>query len=272
MVEFLLYSNIYLACGTAIVAYATTISLGCALSAKVLFLPFANGLFIYTLDRYTAKAEDHINVPGRVRFFERWGLWLMLGSALVYLLALAFAMHEGPLIALLLLTPLAIGIVYSFGGLKKLTFGKNLAVGTAWGSTALLAGAICDDISRATWLLFAFFSAEFFVNTVIFDVKDIQGDREHGIKTLPVVIGLPRTRIVCHALNALATVGLVASVAVGWLPPIALILCALGVYIMVYTHLCSETRGRLFFGIFVDGEFIFLLVAFIVHQILQTAG
>lgn len=272
MIEFLVYSNIYLACGTVALAYATTVSLGCALTAKALLLPFANGLFIYTLDRYTAKGEDSINMPGRVRFFERWGLWLMVGSALLYLLALVFALREGPLVAILLLAPLAIGIVYSFGGLKKLTFGKNLSVGMAWGSTALLAGAICGDITRATWIYFAFFSLECFVNTVMFDVRDIQGDREHGVRTLPVVLGLPRALLVCHALNALAILGVVASVAVGWLPTVSLILAGMGAYIMLYTLLCSEERGRHFFGLVIDGEFIFLLVAFFVYQLLHTAG
>ncbi len=125
----------------------------------------------------------------------------------------------------------------------------------------LLTGAFYNHLSLPVLLLFAFFAIEFFVNTVIFDVKDVQGDRAHGIITLPVALGIRRTQHICYALNGVALVLLVLGTAVQCLPLNAFVLCALAAYILTYTYLCSETRGRLYFGLLVDGEFMFLLLA-----------
>ena len=37
----------------------------------------------------------------------------------------------------------------------------------------------------------------------VFDIKDIHGDRVHGIKTLPNTIGIERTRYLLYILNTL---------------------------------------------------------------------
>ena len=263
LTDFLLYSNLYLACGAAIVAYATALTFGLALTWEVLFIPFASGFFIYTLNRYTDKDEDRINVPVRVQFFDRCGKWFLATSAIVYCAALAIAFTKGALILALSVFPLCVGLLYSFLGLKKVVIGKNLSVGVAWGSTVLLTGAFYNNLSLPVLLLFAFFAIEFFVNTVIFDVKDIQGDRAHRIITLPVALGIRRTQRICYALNGIALALLLLGIAVQWLPLNALVLCALAAYILAYIYLCNETRGRLYFGLLVDGEFMFLLLAYL---------
>ncbi len=270
LADFLLYSNLYLACGAAIVAYATALTFGLTLTWEVLFIPFASGFFIYTLNRYTDKGEDRINVPVRVQFFERYGQWFLAASAIVYCAALAIAFIKGALILTLSAFPLCVGLLYSFLGLKKVIIGKNLSVGVAWGSTVLLTGAFYENLSLPVLLLFVFFAIEFFVNTVIFDVKDIQGDQAHGIVTLPVALGIRRTQRICYALNGVALALLVLGAAIQWLPLNALVLCAPAAYILAYTCLCSETRGRLYFGLLVDGEFMFLLLAYLGRALLPS--
>lgn len=258
MLNVMLYSNLYLAIGSAIVAYTTTLLLGHTLNWVSLFLPFASCFFIYTLNRYTDQKEDIINVPNRVRFFDRYGKWFLIASVLSYSVAFIISVMEGARIVLMMIAPLLIGILYSFGGLKKITIGKNLSVGLAWGSTVMLTGALQSNFSYAMWILFLFFSIESFINTVIFDVKDIDGDRLHGIHTLPVVIGLEKTKKLSYVLNALAMGLILVSVSLQLLPISALILCAQGIYILAYTYFCNEKRGTYFYGFFVDGEFLFL--------------
>lgn len=263
VLDFLLYSNLYLACGTAIVALVATVLMGHPVSWGLLLMAFANGFFIYTLNRFTDLEEDRINVPGRVSYFARYGHLFLGASSLTYAIALVLAYRISWHAVLMLLTPLLIGLFYSYGGLKRLIIGKSLAVATAWGSTVLLVGVVYMDNSPRTWLLFGFFTFEFFANTVIFDVKDIDGDRLHRIRTLPVTIGLDATKGICHALNGAAALMIIVGVSFGILPLSAILLLSLNGYILLYTTLCSERRGRLFFGLFVDGEFMFLLVVFL---------
>ncbi len=55
-------------------------------------------------------------------------------------------------------------------------------------SIAGLAGRNCGSIVPIV-LVFIFFGVKLFVNSAIFDFKDIKGDTLAGIKTLPVSLG-----------------------------------------------------------------------------------
>lgn len=263
MIDFLLYSNLILACGAAIVSYTTAFVLGVPIVWEVLFIPFAGSFFIYTLNRYTDKNEDGINVPNRVEFFTRHGKWLLAISLAAYFVSIAIALSKGFLVFVFSILPLCIGLVYSFLGLKKILVAKNLSVGFAWGFSVLLVGALYNNFALETQILFVFFATEFFVNTVIFDMKDIQGDRRNKIITLPVKLGIKNTQYICYIFNSAALALIITSVVLGLLPGHSLILCIQSIYIFIYTYLSSEKCGRLFWGLFVDGEFIFLLMVYL---------
>jgi len=270
MIDFILYSNLYLAFGAAVVAYTTAIILGQSPTFEILLIPFAGSFFIYTLNRYTDMNEDRVNVPVRVQFFDRYGKIFLGISAILYCTSLVVAFMKGFVVFVFAVFPLAIGLLYSFLGLKKLIFGKNLSVGLAWGFTVLLTGAFYNHFSSSLLLLFAFFTIEFFVNTVIFDIKDIKGDQLNGIITFPIALGMKRTQYVCYSLNATAMLLVVWGVATGLLPTIALLLSLQSFYVMAYTYLASERRNRLYFGLFVDGEFLFLLMGYLSAKWVQT--
>jgi len=71
---------------------------------------------------------------------------------------------------------------------------KNLVVGLTWGILiAGLAGSNCGKIIPIA-LVFTFFGVKLFINSTIFDFKDIKGDTLAGIKTLPVSLGERNTR------------------------------------------------------------------------------
>ncbi len=250
MINFILYSNLYVAVGAALVAYVTNYAIHrSALTWEILFLPFANSFFIYTLNRFTDKNEDRINDPMRVHFFARYGTWFLAASATMYGVAFVIALTKGIIIPILLIVPLCVGLLYSFLGLKKIVIVKNLSVGIAWGTTALLVGAFHNRFGFSVWSLFVFFTIECFIASVISDVKDIQGDRLHGISTLPIILGLQRTKYVCYVLNGIALVIAILSAVLRWMPWHGLAVCAMAAYMLAFTYLCNEERGLLFFWV-----------------------
>ena len=98
--------------------------------------------------------------------------------------------------------PFVTGYLYSKGikigkfavKLKGRAGVKNLVVGLTWGaSIAGLAGKSCGSIVPVV-LLFVFFGVKLFVNSTIYDFKDIKGDTLAGIETLPVSLGEKNTR------------------------------------------------------------------------------
>jgi 4-hydroxybenzoate polyprenyltransferase len=83
---------------------------------------------------------------------------------------------------------------------------KNLVVGFTWGFfIAGLAGRNCENIFPIV-LVLTFFAVKLFVNSTIFDFKDIKGDTFAGIKTLPVSIGEQNTRKLLNGMYLLSHV------------------------------------------------------------------
>ncbi len=256
--RFLVHSNIYLSFGASVVAWLTLFVMQLPFEPALLFIPFAGGMFIYNLNRHTDDKEDIINVPERRRFISEHGFYLMVISSAMYLGALYLASMRGWHVLLVAALPGAIASLYSIKRLKRLFFFKNALVGLSWGLTPLLVGFYNNLFGPGFFLLAAFFAIAFFVNTVIFDVKDVIGDSNAKIRTIPIRLGIEKTRTVCHAANALALVVLVSSVFLRVLPVGALVLVPFLAYIYFYTRSAGEKKDGFFYGLVVDGEFVFL--------------
>ena len=165
---------------------------------------FAGGLVIYTvytLDRALESAEDSVNrkeLNGSKREVA------IAVSVLAFAVG-AFILAKEGLCALAFL-PFITGYLYS-KGIKiskfslKLKGGlgvKNLVVGLTWGIfIAGLAGGSSLQSSAhmlPVILVFAFFGIKLFINSAIYDFKDVKGDTLAGIRTLPVALGEQNTR------------------------------------------------------------------------------
>lgn len=160
----------------------------------------AGGLVIYavyTIDRTLDSKEDAVNRKELSGSRKEVGLSV---SLLAFLIGSYVLAKEGMLIFAFI--PFVTGYLYS-KGIKigkfavrfKGRFGaKNLVVGLTWGACiAGLAGRNCESVIPII-LVFIFFGVKLFVNSAIYDFKDIKGDTLADIKTLPVSIGEKNTR------------------------------------------------------------------------------
>jgi geranylgeranylglycerol-phosphate geranylgeranyltransferase len=110
------------------------------------------------------------------------------------------------------LPPLAIGIAvvnllalvaYTefFKGLPGL---GNALVGYLTGSTFLFGGAAVGGRLESVLVLFALASLATFAREVVKDVEDVAGDREEGLRTLPIAYGERRSLLLASAVLAIA--------------------------------------------------------------------
>ncbi|WP_292463641.1 UbiA family prenyltransferase [Methanolobus sp.] len=155
----------------------------------------AGGLIIYsvyTLDRAMDSEEDAVNRAELRGASKKFTLFICL---LCFVIG-ASILATGGLLSIAFL-PLVTGYLYTkglnIGSLKiKLKGGmgiKNTVVGLTWGAfIAGIAGHSAQS-SIATLIVFLFFGMKLFVNSTIYDFKDIKGDSLAGIKTLPVSLG-----------------------------------------------------------------------------------
>jgi 4-hydroxybenzoate polyprenyltransferase len=233
-----------------------------------LLLPcLASGLVIYatyTLDRAIPCAEDMINQEQLAGADRRtamaWcGLTFCLGAALFF--------REG--VYLVPFLPLVIGYLYTKGirirghtlKLKGGAGGKNAVIGLTWGGSIALVVAHWTPNLLAVSSLFFFFGLKLFVNSTLFDMKDLQGDLAAGIRTLPAYLGEQRVRQLLILLSVLLHVVMGAAVLAGYLRlEVAILAYSLliwapfiSLYSSAWERRASGLRKRLR-GIVIDGE------------------
>lgn len=243
-------------------AIATMMLVDVPVSVTPIFIVFSIFFFIYTLNRFTDREEDEVNVPRRAAFFDRYGKVLLPLSVILYGGGILIAYIQNTMTVVFTLLPAVAAVIYSVGRAKRILLGKNIIVGLGWGHIPLIVGAYNSTIGTPVIALFLYFTVVWIVNTVIFDVKDIEGDKKEGISTIPNTFGLRFTKLFTHAVNALLAVAVVSVVLTGVLATSFLALVGLNLYIAVYIHITEEGYGEWFYGIMVDGEGI--LVAAIV--------
>lgn len=171
-------------------------------------IPFS----VYNLNRKTDEMEDEINHVKRFKFIQKYGKYLYFASIFSYLVALMIAGMYGIIVLLIALIPLITGILYSvplfpgnyrFRRLKEIPAIKNITLGLAWAITlSFLPVFMASEVpSGTTYIVFIFLYSFFFINTTFFDMRDVEGDRQAGVYTIPVLLGISKTILALSVIN-----------------------------------------------------------------------
>lgn len=264
-VEFLVHSNLYISASATGVALTTVLLADLRVDPLPLFIVFSVTFFIYSLNRVTDLAEDEQNVPSRARFTKRYGREVLGAGAVLYVAALVLAFVLGVPGAPFLLLPLVVGGLYSLGRAKRVLLVKNVIVGVAWGLIPLGVGVYYGVLLTPKVLFLAgFFFVSLTVAAALFDIKDIEGDRREGIRTVPNVFGPRATRIGAFFVVSALVPAVVAAVFL--LSTEFSVLFAFLGYVLAYIPFATRDRGPLFYGFVIDGEHVFLAVVTVVFE------
>lgn len=169
-----------------------------------LLMVFLITFAIYTIDRYSENRADKINHPERQNFVSS-KRYLLYISAASYAVAIIIAGSTE--LRLLLLFPLLVSVLYKYTGLKKIYLLKNIVVATAWTMLAtfmpvLNQSSIPIGVALA---FFSFFFLKIFNATIAYDIKDIKGDSLFRINTIPVKLGIQKTKKALYIVNIIAS-------------------------------------------------------------------
>lgn len=263
------HSNLLISLSATSVAVSTIVLADLTLDPVPLFIVFAVTLFVYSFNRLTDIAEDEQNVPGRASFVERYGTTLFAAGVVLYMLATGIAIATGIPGAAAMIVPLTVAVLYSVVGVKRILFVKNLLVGLSWGIIPLGVGVYYEQLFTVDILFtFGFITAALTIAAVVFDIKDIEGDRAEGIRTVPLVVGVARTRqftAIASALLGLAVAAFVQLGIVGWQ---YLLLIPFTAYMIGYSLTARVSRTPLFYGFVIDSEHIVLAIALLCSEVL----
>jgi len=224
----------------------------------------------YTFDRALDSDEDKINRKELTAARKDVAILVCIFSLMIS----TFLLY-GEGLTFMAFLPIAIGYVYSKGvtiGKRKLklkgNFGvKNVTVAITWGTFISGIALRWADGSIVLPFIFPFFALKSFINTVIYDFRDVKGDGVAGIKTLPICLGEKYTRLLLQVLHILLHVWVAIAMLTNQIQTEKAILLWIAIsgsiYTYFYTKAAPENESRIrkiVRDILVDGEFIVAVI------------
>jgi 4-hydroxybenzoate polyprenyltransferase len=255
-------------------ALTATILLGMSIAPILLLIVFLVVFSSYHINRKAEIKMDVISHPERTKIITEHkqldslavfafiiAAFLTFFTAKQYILSLFLVIVPPLTVALYSIDwiPHHIGQAVSFKRFKEIPIIKNALASGVWGLIAFLTTFYYGlSVSIITWFVFFFIYIRFFINTVVFDMRDTFADSTHGVKTIPVLLGLNKTKSILLILNTVAAVFLFYAVWIGWLPfyAHALNLITFYGYYFILKSTDKKTDQGFLCDVIVDGEFI----------------
>lgn len=280
--EFFIRSNLYIALGATFLTYGISCLSGIEPSVYFMAVSFLYFFSMYNINHIADKDSVKINEPDRIEFYEENRDILLKIGITSSLGALALSVIFGWTSFLLMLISICLGIAYSvkifpsyisrhikYQRLKDIPASKDIFVALAWATVCVLVPAsakVWGGINFSIMASFVFVFLISYIRSVLFDIRDIQGDRFVGRETIPILIGKEKTKIFLLTLSGLAAVGLFIFSRIGWLSSLGYLLIIPILYTIFYLFLYHRriiSQGLSCEGV-VDGKFILTgIIAFI---------
>jgi 4-hydroxybenzoate polyprenyltransferase len=285
VIHVLVHTSVFLAISAALLAYAMNILLSYSTNHLFYTAVFLLYLGIYNINKKTDKDEDRINNPIRSRLHREFGDYIFAFGVVSCIVSLLIFIQAGLEVVLIALIPLVAVLAYSipwipepfssvlgFKRFKEITVIKNLLVGVSWSSsmTFLQAFYTGNPIDMTVWCAFLIVTSMLFINTVVFDIRDNKGDKKFRVKTIPVRIGIKKTRVFLVVFNTLLGVFILMTAYYGILPPVAYFILLNTLYTYLYLYLLDKIDINLLCDILVDGEYILLALFLSLGKIIST--
>lgn len=258
-IDFIIHSNVYLSLGALSFAFISLIILNLSLRFEPLLIPFSTTFFLYNLNRKTDKKEDSINYPARMQFLSKYGSTIFWLSIFLYVPSLFLAAINSIETLLIALIPTLIMILYAIFRLKKIFLLKNIIASFGWAAMVFLVGSYYNlsliNLSLLSVLIFIFL--RLFMNTVIFDIRDMNGDKLSKIITIPVKIGIRYTKLILILINAISFIFILLAAKLFNLNYVSYLIGFIAfIYGLIYISLIGKVNMKKLCEA-VDGEMIF---------------
>jgi 4-hydroxybenzoate polyprenyltransferase len=242
-----------------------SILLNTAIDWTVLLIAYLTPLIIYSYNYYGELEHDVATNPERaVHLRKKASLYPYIIGSYLALLALLLYLYASYVMIIFVLILVFCGIFYTvlLKDITKVIPGfKGVYIAFIWA----LAGTFFFNIHYAISfnlfhiLIFLFIFLKGMINVTFFDIKDIEGDRERGLKTIPVMWGKERTLNYLHLLNVFAFIPLLAGIFLNVIPVYALSLTVFFFYDLYYLKKADTANGknlRMISYMMADAEFI----------------
>jgi 4-hydroxybenzoate polyprenyltransferase len=252
LIDFIMFSSLYVAIAAGGMVFTSCFIQGISPNGQILLVMALVSFSVYNLNRKTDEEEDAINHEQRFFFTKKFERPLFYAALCSYGIACIIGALNGILSLAVVMIPLISGILYSvpflpaswqYRRLKEIPVMKNLVVATAWAIPLSLIPVFFTESSPVTSTLvaFLFFFNYVFIASILPDIRDREGDALTGVRTIPVTIGVKRTKLLLIGVNSVLG-GIVIALT---FPRFPLVVSALLVAAVLYSLFCIWSSGRL---------------------------
>ena len=267
VISFLTITSIFIAIIAFLLPYFAFLLYEVKVNFNLLLASSLLTFAVYNLNKLTDIKEDSVNVPERAGFIEKNKHCVIFAVVASYIAALSLSFLQNPFALFIILFPLCTGIVYSIKissfRLKDITGIKNITIALSWaviGTFLPLAVSFRDFIIIP--LVFYLFFIRVVIGSITFDIRDIEGDRISGVRTIPVVFGRQKTKNLLLVLNSTLIPWLAFSYHAGFFHQYLFVLIFAITYGYWYIlHFCKDgIKIGKSMDLLVDGEWIPVVV------------
>jgi 4-hydroxybenzoate polyprenyltransferase len=205
--EFFTIFSLFPALISICMIYSSAILYGVKVPPIILLLSFLTTFAVYNLNKVTDHTEDTINKPNKT---TKKQLYFTISAILCYLSVLIISITEGTQVFLICLIPLITGFIYSvkisksIRRLKEILYIKNITIAFSWAFPGALLPALTGTVAiEKIVMVFLYIFILLFINTVLFDIIDMPGDKAANIKTIPLQLGKQKTTRLLLIINSL---------------------------------------------------------------------
>ena len=257
--QILVHTNVIIAAAAAGVAVTTFVILREPIQPSLVIFAFAAAFLAYTLNRIWDHSVDTVNLPKRAALIDHYRSELIVFGFMVYAIGTMWIAQTSPRLAPFVIIPPIAAWVYSQTSVRERLLVKNVFAGVCWAGIPIGIGATVGGLTASvTWITAIAIAWLITTAAIIFDIKDILGDRGAGVHTFPIAYGVARTRQFA-IVSLLLLVPIIGLGALFVDPRLVLLLLYVG-YLVVTIPFASETRDTLYYGLVIDGEHIFVAI------------
>ena len=221
--KLIIYPSIWVAAAIASLGIYTQELLNIGHDWRAIILIFVTALIPYNLDRIFDSYVQKIPDDKAQLFFRKPYVWALLLSAIA---ATAILLYEAPIkvryASLVGIVPLLYGTpLFPVNRQSKWRWYrlKDIPGSKAWIVGSVLTYAVIAlpiAYAEAKFDIAAIFTTIFMfvfivTNSHTFDIRDLDSDKEKGVVTLPVIIGIKMTKVVLTAMNLLMLLIIIAA-------------------------------------------------------------
>lgn len=258
-----------LALGTASIASSSAILMGQSPAIDLLLMAYLFSYGAYTINRSAEMDLDILSNRGRTEYLQSRRKYFPAITAAYFTSGYMLAALRNLTFFLALMVPLLLSLVYSIGskwlvpliGVKKLKeklLVKNVAISFGWSLIPVLVGLYYQQLTLILFAFAPFIFLRLMVNTIFFDIRDVDGDGKAGIRTLPTVYGAKRSFAIITLADVLSAFYIILLIAWRLMPSFMAFALLFPLYSTLYRWLAKrpDSNINVLCDTIADGEYL----------------